>query len=1393
MKSSRIFDRCLWSLLAIVLLIYILLALTASVARFYMPKLESLAPHLVEVLAEQTGLDWQVHGISGELRRFRPVFNIQSLSASLPVNNKATAKLQNATERDIVLALTDGQLQIDLVASLLDREPRLISLQAKRLSVSLEKTEAELWKLRGVRLKRSDRQISLEGVIAHLQQIAADEIYIDLPSLNKVADKNLQDPDNRSDGRIELPKMQMHFQRFGDVRRFVFQQHEEDGGSVKLFANSIGNIFSSQAQLEIYLQAEAFSLSPWFASLVEEGQSNYWMVDDWTGELWLSRSPQQRWRGSLNVDSGSIQRSDSPQWRMSDMSLRLGIEVNEQDGIDFWWQQLGANWRDEPLNMPVASVSIVREHKQVSNISIRAPLVDVGQLTEIIAGSELLAGQLPEVLTTLHPQGTVKQLHVAIPNGRATSDFALQALLEGVSFEPWRNIPGATGVDAYIEATAAKGSLLLASEQDFSIYFPRVYRQALEFGSAHAQIDWAIEHQRIVIDGRDIALDDRATSATYGGDFAINARLKPDGEYSQMTLNVGVKNAAIKNLLPFLPYTSEKSLQDWVAQSDAQGEVIDGAFMYHGSLRKEESDRRSILLYFNVADASLNFHQDWPKVTQLDGLVGITGSRSDVSIYSADFASLAMSSASVSVFTGKQKQSVEVEASLSGGLSAALAVLQGPALKQQLGEVLGDWRAKGKLRDSRIKIKVPLSNTSANNTWIDFSGKIQDASLAMRNIDLTLNKLNGPIAYSSERGLVSKQLKGVLWDKPIELRIGDYQNNPDQQNGANVKISGQSKVDMKQLYRWLNQPLLAIPEGVADFNFSVDHIDSRTSVSASSDMRGVALALPAPLYKAAQEPARLKLRWQMSAADQPMRISLENRADIKLNFTSFKLTGGHVAIGDDSDVSTDFKSLANNGLAITGHLKQFNLSEWLHVFDRYQAAEEALAKTNNQQAEASETSLLLKDLRLDELLVFDESFSNSVVDAAFVDRRWLFSIESDQLQGDIALPVLTDKAAKTVDQKSLAAISNKDRGLSALPLVTNEFHEDDRYLINLDYLRLDKIDVLDKDASNLTNTMFAPASLFAARVDIQQLYLADQVLGRWHFLISPNDTAVLVHDIDADYAGLSLRSGSDEGLLWALSESGEMASAVSVKAQSNSIETFISQFDSSENPSSPIKGKQTDILIDLNWQGGPDAFSLNNIEGDIGFRVKDGQFLRASGSAQGLLKLVGIINLDTLVRRMQLNFSDLYKEGLSFDRLNGTFNMQNGIVGFRQTPITVSSPSSTFSMSGQVNLDASTIDAELIATLPVASNLPWIAALAGGLPVAAGVFIASKVFENELDRLSSAVYIIEGPLADPDTRFDRLFDNKGTSKNNNELTIQEPSAETVAKEINADFMDEQRP
>ena len=79
------------------------------------------------------------------------------------------------------------------------------------------------------------------------------------------------------------------------------------------------------------------------------------------------------------------------------------------------------------------------------------------------------------------------------------------------------------------------------------------------------------------------------------------------------------------------------------------------------------------------------------------------------------------------------------------------------------------------------------------------------------------------------------------------------------------------------------------------------------------------------------------------------------------------------------------------------------------------------------------------------------------------------------------------------------------------------------------------------------------------------------------------------------------------------------------------------------------------------------------------------------------------------------------------------------------------------SLAGDFNLLTETADAKLVATLPVATNLPWVVALLGGIPAAAGVFITSKLVSKQVDRLSSISYKIKGLWDDLEISVDQIF------------------------------------
>jgi uncharacterized protein YhdP len=138
------------------------------------------------------------------------------------------------------------------------------------------------------------------------------------------------------------------------------------------------------------------------------------------------------------------------------------------------------------------------------------------------------------------------------------------------------------------------------------------------------------------------------------------------------------------------------------------------------------------------------------------------------------------------------------------------------------------------------------------------------------------------------------------------------------------------------------------------------------------------------------------------------------------------------------------------------------------------------------------------------------------------------------------------------------------------------------------------------------------------------------------------------------------------------------------------------------------------------------------------------------------MKLISLINFDTWLRRLRLDFSDLFASGVAFDEVKTTLAFDTGTLNFAK-PVKVELPSGRMRLAGRADLIAETIDAHLVATLPVGTNLPWIAALAGGLPAAAGVYLTSRVFDRQVDKISSLGYRVTGPWEDPHIEVERIF------------------------------------
>ena len=101
--------------------------------------------------------------------------------------------------------------------------------------------------------------------------------------------------------------------------------------------------------------------------------------------------------------------------------------------------------------------------------------------------------------------------------------------------------------------------------------------------------------------------------------------------------------------------------------------------------------------------------------------------------------------------------------------------------------------------------------------------------------------------------------------------------------------------------------------------------------------------------------------------------------------------------------------------------------------------------------------------------------------------------------------------------------------------------------------------------------------------------------------------------------------------------------------------------------------------------------------------------------------------------------------------------LDSGLLEFKK-PLRVNGASSLISLQGTINMNEDALDLDMGVTLPFASNLPRIAALAAGLPAAAGGYVISKVLKKQVSKLSSAIYKVSGSLEEPQVEFLRVFD-----------------------------------
>ena len=283
--------------------------------------------------------------------------------------------------------------------------------------------------------------------------------------------------------------------------------------------------------------------------------------------------------------------------------------------------------------------------------------------------------------------------------------------------------------------------------------------------------------------------------------------------------------------------------------------------------------------------------------------------------------------------------------------------------------------------------------------------------------------------------------------------------------------------------------------------------------------------------------------------------------------------------------------------------------------------------------------------------------------------------------------------------------------------------------------------------SNINFNFGAPEEDFVLpnlkfRVSGENIIFNDAAFNKIDFYYLKNGDVLTLNDINIDSDFLKISNYQDEPAYFSINTNRDFYK-VKGSYEFNDIKDSLKLKDFP-----PINYLKSNLNIQWNK-----LLELRNIEGTVDFLAKDFQ-INQNNPNSGLLNLVGLLNIQSFFDGYDGSSTD---EFIKFKRGTGSiiFSQKYGRI---VDELAFEADFGEMNWSGFIIKDDfgyfRELDLELSLKLNLQENIPWYAAIFGGLGVAAGTAIIGNVFEEQIEEISTIEYSVKGSLNSPN--LDRL-------------------------------------
>lgn len=1310
----------------------VLVAVYVSAGRQFMPAVSGYVSFFEEQIFERSGIPVRVESLVGDFEGFNPILQVNGMTllvADADAAEESTLYLQRAT------------VIVDIPQSIWQRTWVLEDFVVESLVLNLNQLESGAWQLRGLG-GDSGETVDLDSLYRSLQQVSQLSLRDVVINLHTFEGETL----SLGNGLATITNRENRHYLHANLT--LAESSEQMALSFEVSGNELA---AMAGQLHVDLPpanySELFHRQTLAELSVEElfGGGSFWFR--------FARGELSEFDATLELNTVTLGSSSSDSLSLRDLSGKVSLRRTDANrGWDLALSDMGLSWQQ----LEWSPFNVFMSLKSQTSVALRADNIDVSLIAQFAERSGLLSESAQQQLAQYAPRGRLENFSFSAPLEENSGEhMIIKTNLNNVDVGSVRGSPKLWGLDGYVEIDyegarrRATGFADVESNR-FRMNIPNVFTSTWDHNYVNGSIGFSLD----LSEGMHLRLKSNAVVAETD---AVEGRIQftsildrpSEGEpRAELELLIGALRFDAAGRTAYLPDGPDvdeglANTMQWLNGAILGGVLSDSGAIFRGStLPDSPAATKTFQGFYLLNDGELNFSDVWPNLSEATAFVIEDDNNIDIQVRRATSLDVVATNVNGSIRENAEGENwLSIQGTANGATSAGLNYLQNAAVGEGLKAAFADWQAEGDFNAS-IAVEVPL-NGEQLQTEVRLAMSLEDNTLLIPDYAIQIEELTGPVIFDTRTGVEDSELSGRLFEQ-----IANIQLSSDLIEGSldSILVRAAGLVTPDQLIAWPLQSqfvrdILGRMEGQLAYqaNLTIDQSgreDATNRLVIDSTLLGASLALPHPFTKPVEIELPLKLEMAFTGDQQMIVGSLGPTLSFDLDLLQGEILDGLIFVGESQ---ANFENLRDNdseGLAVLGNLDRLELEQW----------SDFLAEFNSDESvsEGIGSTIDFVDLQIETFDVYGQELSdvNMRITPQLSQQNWEISLQSESIAGQVGLPFDSD-GYLNLDLQYLRLPGEEGDPVESMPEVFAEL-----FVAEAE----DPVDVLaDIDPRNLPRMHFST----------NEFRIGDRPYGNWSFTLNPNAQGVEIDDLAFDFRGLRLgldaaSAGQAEGeppvvphFSWHFDGDTHVSALTGVLTADNMAEVL-----TASGYAASLESSSAEFIADLSWPGSPAFFQAANLSGEIGINIEDGRFLQRAGAA-GALKLISILNFDAIMRRLRFS-DDLLRSGLAYDEITGQLSMVDGQVHIVDR-LVISGPSSLYQITGDLNLKDESIVGEMYLTLPVSNNIPWIGVLTANIPLAVGAYLFDRIFGDQVNSLTSAVYTLEGPWEDLEPEFKQAF------------------------------------